>query len=100
MENEEYAGERLTIKRDITVTELEELGISFSDTAPWNALSSFYDNSWFERTWVVQEPLPAQVKKEASDKIEAKIITGPHVLWWDEVKHTVSWIIYKGDNRP
>ena len=99
----EYAedddSEKLAFKRDITAEESEQLGVSFSDTAQWDALSEFFDNPWFERAWVVQELLPAQVQ-EASDKIEAKIVAGSHVLWWDEVKLTASWIVYKGDNRP
>jgi hypothetical protein len=83
----------------ISMTKSEELAVSFNDTARWHALPRFFDRSWFQRIWIVPEMLPAQ-DQEASRKIEAQVVVGPHVLWWDDIKLAASWAWYKGKSRP
>jgi hypothetical protein len=91
--------DELPRKEDVSTKESENLGISFEDTARWHALSTVFNCPWFERIWIVQEMLPAQ-DQEASAKIEAQVVVGPHVLSWDAVKLAASWAWCKGDNRP
>lgn len=49
MSKADYTREQLEKYESVSNEESEQLGIPFSDTASWGALSAFYDNPWFER---------------------------------------------------
>ena len=71
---------------NLTQADSEKLGVPFDNGAAWTAFSAFYDRSWFERIWVVQEVLPAR---------EAWLICGSHSIEWHHVKAAAAWYRYK-----
>lgn len=83
---EQYHPESLKTYEKLSVEATEKLGISFSDTESWDAFSEFYDRSWYERVWIVQEMLPSR---------NALIVCGNHSISWDLVKGAASWYHYK-----
>lgn len=77
---------RVETVEEISLAQSEELGIPFANEAAWGAFSSFYDQPWFQRLWVVQEVLPAR---------EASVICGTHSIDWHLVKAAAAWYTYK-----
>jgi hypothetical protein len=85
-DSEQYDPSSLETYEEISAEESKELGIPFSDTASWDALSEFYDRPWYERIWIVQEMLPSR---------DAVVIVGAYSVSWDLVKSAASWYRYK-----
>ncbi|KAH8879759.1 HET-domain-containing protein [Thozetella sp. PMI_491] len=69
-------------KERLTEEQSEALGVPFSNTEAWTAFSNFFHRSWFGRTWVVQEVLPAR---------EAWVVCGRHSVDWQKVKAAATW---------
>ncbi|KAL2130233.1 hypothetical protein VTI74DRAFT_6730 [Chaetomium olivicolor] len=85
-DREKYDSGSLKTYEEIGAEESEKLGVPFSDTASWDALSEFYDRPWYERIWIVQEMLPSR---------DALVICGAYSVSWDLVKGAASWYHYK-----
>lgn len=78
--------EKIETLENLTQAQSEELGVPFNNEAAWTAFSAFYDRSWFQRIWVVQEVLPAR---------EAWLICGSHSIEWHQVKAAAAWYSFK-----
>jgi len=85
-DNGQYDPDGLKTYEETSAERSEELGIPFNDEAAWAGFSEFYDCTWYQRIWIVQEMLPAR---------NAVVVCGDHSVAWNLVKGAASWYHYK-----